>query len=94
MLQVEKTGKCLLKVLYPSDFEDKFGEDAVSCELLYRSNNCLNVDEVEKGTHKAHMTLPVGTRLWKCEGKGSCFSKSRTPEGRDTPFSYAAGLMM
>ena len=55
-----------------SDFVSKFGKENVSCQLLYRSNNAQNVDDVEKAVHEAHMDLKIGTRRWRHKGRGGC----------------------
>ena len=75
------------------DFVTMFGKENVYCELLYRSTNAQNVDDVEKAVHTAHMDLAIGTRLWKYEGKGTCWNSKRTPT-KETPYDYAVGLMV
>ena len=68
------------------DFESKFGKKNVLCQLLYKSNNAQNVDDVEKAVHQAHKDLAIGTRLWRHAGKGSWLSSRRIPRGRVRPF--------
>ena len=75
------------------DFESKFGKNNVLCQLLYKSNNAQNVDDVEKAVHQAHKTLDIGTRLWRHAGMGSCWNSKRTAT-KATRYPYAVGLMM